>query len=65
MNKSAIRDHLILPVLFNVNEKISRENELLEIIKNKDKLIEDYKSQGVKTNLSWFKFKKTLYHDIF
>ena len=41
-----------MPLLFGLNEKTNRENELLDIIKNKDKLIDDFKSQGVKSNLS-------------
>lgn len=51
VEKTHIKHHLVVPLLFCLSEKTSRENELLEIIKNKDKLIEDYKSQGVKSNL--------------
>ena len=53
MNQLAIRDHLVMPLLFNLTEKTARETELIEIIKNKDRLIEDFtKTQGIKSNLS-------------
>lgn len=52
MNESAIRDHLVMPLLFNLTEKNARETELIEIIKNKDRLIDDFtRTQGIKSNL--------------
>lgn len=54
LSKQAIKDYLFLPLLFNLTEKHAKETELLDIIRNKDKIIDDFKSQGVKSNLSKF-----------
>ena len=44
--------HLIVPLLAMVGELTRRQNELIKVIQNKDKEIDDYKSQGVKTSRS-------------
>ena len=44
--------HLIVPLLAMVGELTRRQNELTKIIQNKDKEIDDYKSQGVKASRS-------------
>ena len=65
MNESAIRDHLVMPLLFNLTEKNARETELIEIIKNKDRLIDDFtRTQGIKSNLSWI-FNLFYYYYLF
>ena len=53
MDKTAIRDHLMLPLLFTLTEKTAREQALVDVIKTKDRLIDDFtKTQGIKTTLS-------------
>ena len=52
MDSSLIRDHIILPLVFNCSEYQLRENELIKLIQAKDKELDDYKSQGVKLNRS-------------
>ncbi len=41
-----IRDHILVPLFFNMAELQQRENDLVEIVKQKDKEIDDYRSQG-------------------
>lgn len=41
-----IRDHILVPLLFNMTELQQREKDLVEIVKQKDKEIDDYRSQG-------------------
>lgn len=43
-------ENLIVPLLGMVSELSRRQGELVKIISNKDKEIDDYKSQGVKTS---------------
>ena len=42
-----IRDHFLIPLLFNCSEYQQREIELIKLIQAKDKELDDYKSQGV------------------
>lgn len=49
-DKSLASDHLILPLMAMVAELSRRQQELLKIIQNKDKEIDDYKSQGAKVS---------------
>ena len=46
------RDHLTVPLLAMVSELFRRQKELTTIIVAKDKEIDDYKSQGVRTSRS-------------
>lgn len=52
LDYDSIKEHLVLPLLYNCIEYQSREQELIKIIQLKDKEIEDYKSQGIKLNRS-------------
>lgn len=52
LDVNAIKEHLLVPLMYNCAEYQLRENELLKIIQNKDKEIDDYKSQGIKLNRS-------------
>lgn len=54
-DNESIRDHLIVPLLLNNAEYQSRESELIKIIQNKDKELEDFRSQGVKLSRSYLK----------
>lgn len=45
-------EHLIVPLMAMVGELMRRQAELITIIQSKDKEIDDYKSQGVKTSRS-------------
>jgi hypothetical protein len=47
LDSKKVKDCLVLPLLFNLAEYQTREAELLKIINNKDKEIEDYKLQNV------------------
>ena len=49
---SNAKEQLIIPLLFNVTEYQLRENELIRVVQNKDKEIEDYKAQGAKLSRS-------------
>ena len=46
------RDHLTVPLLAMVSELLRQQKELMTIIVAKDKEIDDYKSQGVRTSRS-------------
>jgi hypothetical protein len=48
LDNKYIKEFLVVPLLLNHSELQSREDELVKIIQNKDKEIEDFKSQGVK-----------------
>ena len=52
LDSSLIRDHVILPLLFNCSEYQARESQLVKIINDKDKELDDYRSQGVKLTRS-------------
>ncbi|KAK3582736.1 hypothetical protein CHS0354_039780 [Potamilus streckersoni] len=43
-------DHLIIPLLTMVAELKRRQQELFKLLQNKDREIEEYKAQGVKTS---------------
>ncbi|KAK7092905.1 non-homologous end-joining factor 1-like [Littorina saxatilis] len=47
---SMARDHLTVPLLAMVSELFRRQQELCKIVTAKDKEIDDYKSQGVRTS---------------
>jgi hypothetical protein len=49
-----LKEHLILPLVYNCLEYQVRERELIKLLEQKDKEIEDYKSQGCKLNRSLF-----------
>nr|KAG5692370.1 hypothetical protein BaRGS_007983 [Batillaria attramentaria] len=44
------RDHLTVPLLAMVSELFRRQRELITLLNAKDKEIDDYKSQGVRTS---------------
>ena len=46
------RDHLTVPLLAMVSELFRRQREMTVILAAKDKEIDDYKSQGVRTSRS-------------
>ncbi|KAL5010795.1 hypothetical protein ScPMuIL_013100 [Solemya velum] len=48
--KSMMSEHLIVPLMAMVGELMRRQAELITIIQSKDKEIDDYKSQGVRTS---------------
>jgi hypothetical protein len=52
MDLSAVKEHFILPLIYNYAEYQMRESELVRIIQSKDKEIEDYKAQGAKLSRS-------------
>ncbi len=52
LDSLAIKEHIILPLMFCCAEFQFREFELFKIITAKDKEIDDYKSQGVKLSRS-------------
>lgn len=56
MDSGSIREHVLLPLMFNCAEYQLRENELIKIIQAKDKELDDFKSQGVKLSRSTPKF---------
>ena len=47
LDASLIRDHFLVPLLFDCVEYQQREMELIKLIQAKDKELDDYKSQGV------------------
>lgn len=47
-----VADHLTLPLLGMVGELKRRQGELNKLLKNKDKEIEDLKSQGIRVTRS-------------
>ena len=44
----------MIPLIFNCNEYQGREANFVKLISNKDKELDDYRSQGVKLNRSNF-----------
>ena len=48
----------MIPLIFNCNEYQGREANFVKIISNKDKELDDYRSQGVKLNRSNFLISK-------
>ncbi|VDI10721.1 non-homologous end-joining factor 1 [Mytilus galloprovincialis] len=48
-DKEMASENLIVPLMAMVGELTRRQRELIKILQNKDKEIEDYKSQGGKT----------------
>jgi hypothetical protein len=50
-----IKEQVIIPAFLNSGEHQLREQELVKILRKKDKEIDDYKMQGVKlTRSNWF-----------
>ena len=47
-----IRDHVLMPLLFNCFEYQTRETDFIKTIVNKDKEIDDYRTQGIKLSRS-------------
>ncbi|KAJ8307009.1 hypothetical protein KUTeg_015093 [Tegillarca granosa] len=48
--KEMTSQHLIIPLMAMVGELMRRQGELVKVLETKDREIEDYKSQGVKTS---------------
>lgn len=47
-----LKQHFVIPLLFNCAEYQQRELELIKIIQSKDKELDDYKSQGIELTRS-------------
>lgn len=60
LDSKLIRDHVVFPLIFNSTEYQLREQELLKVIRAKDKEIEDYKAQGVKLSRRKPKFNTSI-----
>lgn len=54
LSMKSIKEFVFMPLLMNISEYQARECELMRIIANKDKEIDDFKSQGCKLNRSMF-----------
>lgn len=52
LSNAAVKEHILLPLMFNCSEYQLREHELVRIIQAKDKELDDLKSQGAKLSRS-------------
>lgn len=57
LDGSYLKNHFVIPLLFNCAEYQKRELELIKIIQAKDKELDDYKSQGIELTRSKFSFE--------
>ncbi|OWF35318.1 non-homologous end-joining factor 1-like [Mizuhopecten yessoensis] len=53
-----VSENLIIPLMGMVSELARRQKELVKVIENKDKEIDDYKTQGVKTSRKHIETKR-------